>query len=48
MYYETENWNKINIIRELKQDQKSNRYDSILKWLQTENGLMILTLSNSM
>ena len=24
-----------------KQDQTSNRYDSILQWLRTENGLMI-------
>ena len=26
---------------QLKQDQKSNIYDSILQWLQTENGLMM-------
>ena len=25
----------------LKQDQTSNRYDSILHWLRTENGLVI-------
>ena len=24
-----------------KQDEKSNRYDSILQWLQTENASMI-------
>ena len=27
----------------LKQDQTSNRYDSILLWLQTENGLMTIS-----
>ena len=26
-----------------KQDQKSNRYDGILQWLQMENSLMILS-----
>ena len=31
---------------EMKQDQTSNRYDSIILWLQMENGLMILSHSH--
>ena len=31
----------------VKQDQMSNRYDSILQWLQTENSLMTLTDSHT-